>query len=373
MGERVAVYIRLRSESDGIWSLDDEGLSYCIKDKKMTYTCFKSVFHNETNIQICQSKIKKNIQDFIGGENVTIFAYGQTGSGKTHTIFGSVDDLGIVQLALKDIFESEPENIKLSYFELFNEKVFDLCGKKELKMFSLNNEVVIKDLYVKETKCLDEALQFVDDCQVNRTSGITEFNYSSSRSHGVLKITKNEKNLFFIDLAGSERATKDKNRLVEGGYINKSLLALGKLVNDSLAGKTMLFRESKLTRILKTSFENKTDIVAICTISSLPKFIQESISTLSFASRLSNLTIKAKETKIDAESNKSSEDKKIQDEKISAMIELYNNRIENLEELVLSLLDRHPNKTTSDIYVLEKQMFNLHLDELTNKQHENIN
>ena len=63
-----------------------------------------------------------------------------------------------------------------------------------------------------------------------------------------------------VDLAGSERSSVTKNtglRLIESGNINKSLLALGTVINglvDQSEKKAKIFipwRDSKLTRILK--------------------------------------------------------------------------------------------------------------------------
>jgi len=63
-----------------------------------------------------------------------------------------------------------------------------------------------------------------------------------------------------VDLAGSERSSSTKNtglRLIEGGNINKSLLALGTCINGLVEASDkgskifIPWRDSKLTRILK--------------------------------------------------------------------------------------------------------------------------
>jgi len=363
MDTKASVYVRLRQEIGGIWNVEDRSLSYVFDKKKFVYNCFDNIYQNANNGCLYESDIKNSIHKFIENENVTVFAYGQTGSGKTYTMLGSDENPGIVQLALKEIFVLEPEKISLSFIELFNEKIYDLYTKKELNIYSLNNEVIIRGMHVETPKNITEALEFLRKCHGNRKNGVTEFNYDSSRSHGVFKISKANAVLYFIDLAGSERAAKDKNRLVEGGYINKSLLALGKLVNCSLESKKMHFRESKLTRILQSSFEQKTNIVAICTISSLRKSVQESISTLNFAARVSNLELKTERSDADlvpiSGQNKTNSDHL----KYDKIINLYKTRIENLENLIVSLLEKNPNQTTSEIYILEKQMFNLSLEE----------
>jgi centromeric protein E len=87
------------------------------------------------------------------------------------------------------------------------------------------------------------------------TSGTTDFNARSSRSHTVLTITIESRSSFvipkhnsprksvieelgpirisslsLIDLAGSEKATSQEERRKEGGFINKSLLTLEKVI-----------------------------------------------------------------------------------------------------------------------------------------------
>jgi len=71
-------------------------------------------------------------------------------------------------------------------------------------------------------------------------------------------------------LAGSERSSSTKNtglRLIEGGNINKSLLALGNCINglvESSEKGVKIFipwRDSKLTRILKVKFDLLTNKV----------------------------------------------------------------------------------------------------------------
>ena len=74
------------------------------------------------------------------GYNGTIFAYGQTSSGKTHTMEGVINDptmQGIIPRIVNDIFNhiySMEENlefhIKVSYFEIYLDKIRDLLDRK---------------------------------------------------------------------------------------------------------------------------------------------------------------------------------------------------------------------------------------------------
>jgi len=80
--------------------------------------------------------------------------------------------------------------------------------------------------------------------------------------------------LTFIDLAGSEKVTSDKQQkgILEGSNINKSLLALGNCINSLTEkrknGSTFIpYRDSKLTRLLKDSLGGNTKTVMIACIS----------------------------------------------------------------------------------------------------------
>lgn len=83
---------------------------------------------------------KAIVKDVLGGYNGTIFAYGQTSSGKTHTMEGVLNDgqyMGIIPRIVNDIFNyiySMDENIefhiKVSYFEIYLDKIRDLLDGK---------------------------------------------------------------------------------------------------------------------------------------------------------------------------------------------------------------------------------------------------
>lgn len=81
--------------------------------------------------------------DVLMGYNGTIFAYGQTSSGKTHTMEGVMGDphlQGIIPRIVNDIFnhiyameENLEFHIKVSYFEIYMDKIRDLLDGKTTK------------------------------------------------------------------------------------------------------------------------------------------------------------------------------------------------------------------------------------------------
>ena len=135
----------------------------------------------------------------------------------------------------------------------------------------------------------------------------TLVNQHSSRSHAIITISiqKTSQNANFIDevtfsklsiidLAGSERGnvclqSRSKTSQMEGGNINKSLLALGNCINilgdKSKRNNYVPYRDSKLTRILKDSLGGNCRTVMIACISPSSLFYDESLNTLNYAVR----------------------------------------------------------------------------------------
>jgi centromeric protein E len=106
-------------------------------------------------------------------------------------------------------------------------------------------------------------------------------NEQSSRSHSVLRVIVESRpgddtgvgsivrtsTLSMVDLAGSEGVSRTKAegiRFREGQNINKSLLALSKVIHrlsqtgSKQSGSFINFRDSKLTRILQPSLGGMT-------------------------------------------------------------------------------------------------------------------
>ena len=80
-----------------------------------------------------------HVRSLFQGLDVTIFAYGETGTGKTHTMRGGLKlaERGVIPRLLSNVFrrgkkiakDSDGETtvqVALSYYEIYNDKVFDL-------------------------------------------------------------------------------------------------------------------------------------------------------------------------------------------------------------------------------------------------------
>ncbi|XP_018541842.1 kinesin-like protein KIF18A isoform X2 [Lates calcarifer] len=287
---------------------------------------FDHVFsENSTQVDIFENTTKGVLDGVMNGFNCTVFAYGATGAGKTHTMLGSQNDPGVMYRTMKELFkrmddakEEKEFAVAFSYLEVYNEQIRDLlanAGPLAVREDS-SKGVVVQGLTLHQPKSAEHILEALDSGNRNRTQHPTDMNATSSRSHAVFQIYLRQQDktaslnpnvcvakMSLIDLAGSERAsaTNAKGaRLREGANINRSLLALGNVINalaDPKSKKTHIpYRDSKLTRILKDSLGGNCRTVMIANVSPSSKSYDDTHNTLKYANR-------AKEIKSSLKSN----------------------------------------------------------------------
>lgn len=248
--------------------------------------CFGS---KDSNRKVYDTVARRVVMASLEGYNGTVFAYGQTGSGKTYTMMGSesvdldrnVCDLksstpstperqsasplrlmtpelprrsigpngkGIVKYALEDLFQAvaaaqgKSYTLTCSYFELYNEQVFDLLSE-HIKTRAAPLPICedsqrgfyVKGLSEYVASSIEEVLHYLGRGEANRHYAGTAMNHHSSRSHTIFRLNvasvttvftrdmclsspqdcdsddsnniTTESVLNFVDLAGSERAT----------------------------------------------------------------------------------------------------------------------------------------------------------------------
>lgn len=249
------------------------------------------------------------------GINVSVFAYGNTGAGKTFTMLGNEKKQGIIPRTVRQLFTtfqntsaalSEEKRaskyvLKISYFEIYNEKVYDLVkftGQDLCIREDLQRQILIPGLSLIPVESFEEFQTLFTSATRNRTTAATRLNAASSRSHSVLTLLVEcsqpngsvvRSKMHLIDLAGSEDNRKTENsgiRLIESSAINKSLFVLGKVVDALNANDSRIpYRDSKLTRILQDSLGGKSQSLLIANLSPSDKFHLESFNTLNFASK----------------------------------------------------------------------------------------
>lgn len=123
-------------------------------------------------------------------------AYGQTCSGKTYTILGVTEAPGIIPCVLRDLFSIVSEAsrkiiLKVSYLEIYNEKVYDLLGKQSQALKIAEDatwgcEVTGSTLY--PIGSFEESLRLLEKGEKHREYGKKVNHERSSRSHTLLRI-----------------------------------------------------------------------------------------------------------------------------------------------------------------------------------------
>lgn len=268
------------------------------------------------------------------GYHTCIFAYGQTGSGKSYTMMGTPEHPGLIPRTCEDLFQriessTSPNvsyNVRVSYFEVYNEHVRDLLVPRTdppyyLKIRESPTEgPYVKDLTDAPVKNLADIMRHMRLGDSSRTTASTKMNDTSSRSHAVFTImlkqihhdlatdetTERVARIRLVDLAGSERAKATEatgQRLREGSNINKSLTTLGRVIaaladprhsrlhNGRKNKDVVPYRDSILTWLLKDSLGGNSKTAMIACIA--PSDYDETLSTLRYADQAKHIRTRA--------------------------------------------------------------------------------
>jgi len=300
---------------------------------------FDDVFGpSSTQERVYDAAVRPMVRDVLEGMNCTVFAYGQTGTGKTHTMSGARDaecdvlsqDAGVIPRAMSQLFEhlesKELEHsVKVTYLELYNEEITDLLGPpaeeasssassassaagkvKHALMEDGKGGVAVKGLEEVYVGSTEEVFAVLNRGNARRRTEETLLNKHSSRSHSVFSVTVHVKDvspdgeefvrcgkLNLVDLAGSENISRSgakEKRAKEAGEINKSLVALGRVIT-ALVDKSahVPYRDSKLTRLLRDALGGRCKTCIIATVSPASHSVEETLSTLEYAHRAKNI------------------------------------------------------------------------------------
>jgi centromeric protein E len=225
------------------------------------------------------------------------------------------DERGVLEMAAEDIFTHICNTagrdflLRVSFVEIYNEIIRDLLSDASDATVNIRedpkrgvyceaSESVITD-YESIIRALKKGIS-------RRAVEATAMNDTSSRSHTIFKLVIESKengrgdnadpdgavlvsSLNLVDLAGSESVRHTGatgQRAKEGGKINQSLLSLSRVIHAlSQPGAHVSFRDSKLTRLLQPSLSGNAKMSVVCCITPAEKYLEETRSTLQFASR----------------------------------------------------------------------------------------
>ena len=207
--------------------------------------------------------------------------------------------------------------VKTSYLEIYNEQIMDLLDPQSYNLHvreDIKKGVYVESLQEETVTDVKDMMNLTTRGARNRHTGSTLMNKESSRSHSVLTTTIESKTMnddgvwqmkssrfHIIDLAGSERSKNTQavgERLKEAGMINKSLTALGIVINSLVEiseGKNrhVHYRDSKLTFLLRDSLGGNSKTVIIANVTPAAISMGETLSTLKFAQRAKLIKNKA--------------------------------------------------------------------------------
>ncbi|CAM9372644.1 unnamed protein product [Scytosiphon promiscuus] len=301
-----------------------------LPDGKGTFFTYDRIFDEDSSTEAVYDGVAKEIVHSVSrGMNGTIFAYGQTSSGKTFTMQGGGGEAnpGIVQIATQDLFRFIQEKtdrmflMRVSYLEIYQEEIRDLLKPENTNMQVREDprKGVYIDAHEETVGDFETVLKVLKMGEKQRHVGCTEMNSRSSRSHTIFRLVLESQEMFddkvhasqedvdtstlvatlnLVDLAGSEsvRHTGATGiRQKEGGMINQSLLTLSRVIQTlTQPGNSHVnYRDSKLTRILQPSLSGNARMAIICCATAAEGFLEETRSTLQFASRAKEIKTRA--------------------------------------------------------------------------------
>ncbi|OZC10019.1 hypothetical protein X798_02865 [Onchocerca flexuosa] len=258
------------------------------------FNCDRAFNEKHTQSDIF-GEIRPLITSCMDGYNVCIFAYGHTGSGKTYTMEGLPNDPGVYQRSMNHLFRIAEDRLKdidytisISMLEIYNEKIRDLLSNNKCNL---------------PIRIGDNGILEIPGLLVFNASATTDLNDRSSRSHAIVCVrlravnrTTNivtESRLNLVDLAGSERVSQSGatgQQLKEAQCINRSLSELGNVVTALRQRQQHIpFRNCQLTRFLENCLNGDSKTLVIVQLAPDAATIQETISSLNFADKLSKI------------------------------------------------------------------------------------
>jgi hypothetical protein len=205
--------------------------------------------------------------------------------------------------------------VTLSYYEIYNDRVYDLFEAPEkrslagLPLREKDGKTIVVGLSERDCDDLKDFERLYIEANNNRSTAGTKLNAQSSRSHAILMVKVIQTNgdeiltstASAIDLAGSEdnrRTENGKERMVESASINKSLFVLSQCIDAIGRGdKRIPYRESKMTRILSLGQNNGITIM-ILNLAPLRSYHLDTLSSLNVSSRAKRIEVREIENEI---------------------------------------------------------------------------
>eukprot|EP00760_Papus_ankaliazontas_P030348 PhM_4_TR4784/c0_g1_i1/m.80086 len=312
----------------------EDPTTLCVVETNHKFHHFKfdNVFDMDaTQEEVYNTAVVDVVESALDGSNVTVMASGPTGAGKTFTLIGTQSDPGMLSMTLQDLLRYRSQvpsdlecHISLSAVEVYNDEVLDLLKDKTvLKIRELGGEDTVMGMTYMRVENAQSLQRCLAIAASHRAVSATAMNDVSSRSHAIFFVdfvqkpkypparrpsqngsnksissssSEQRSRLAFVDLAGSERVKTSGaagQTLLEAQAINKSLSALASVVHALHANQRHIpFRDSKLTRILKSSMVDLASrVLLIANVAATTSRRAETCVALRFADNVKNLKV----------------------------------------------------------------------------------
>ena len=271
---------------------------------------------DSTQMDLFQTIGMELVDLIMNGYSACCLAYGPAATGKTHTLFGSDQEPGLIQLATKELLhaiETAPAHlqfrIKMCYWEMSNREIRDALSIENTENLPVRKNKEMGGVYIPGLTEVDitswgELDDYIMHGNINR---IKMSEQRGARWHGFvkLKITMEDTNrpnhliyttLTFGHLKGPDRVGQkgaDGDVLRHGSSINQSISVLGsamlhavelrrrKAMGEAAGGDATqskandedltesLFSQSKLTQVLTGPLCGSVATVMLSTVSTL--------------------------------------------------------------------------------------------------------
>jgi kinesin family protein 6/9 len=306
---------------------------------------FDSVLNNASQGEVFETCARDIVGSVLAGINGTVLVYGQTGAGKTYTMTGdpslSYSTRGLIPRVLSEVFRevsarpSAAFTVRCSYLEIYKDRMIDLLRTTQGEFDAATGAGVageerdgapdgplviredasgattVHNLLTPVVQTEQDALALLFEGNAARVVTAHKLNSNSSRSHCIFTLYVEQRSrvdeaadvliskLHLCDLAGSERVGKTGSSgvvLEEASYINRSLSFLEQVVL-ALADKRrdhIPYRQTRLTSVLRDSLGGNSITRLIANVSGESQHLEETISTLRFATRVARVENTAK-------------------------------------------------------------------------------
>ncbi|EED87967.1 kinesin motor protein-like protein, partial [Thalassiosira pseudonana CCMP1335] len=286
------------------------------------------------------SELEEPLISSLDGFNVTLLAFGQGGSGKTHSVLGdytfdaegspSLQSHGVQLQSLQQLFtiaghrtDRYKDTFSMTIVEVHNEKLFDLVsgtpsaerdGELEIRT-NIDGNTVVQGLVSIPIESFEDACAAWQETlakQADRLkrhgSDVKKHEKNSNvittihiKSVNIATGVGTEGKLQFVDMAASDIAhgvKRDAEELTGHSdednthFYNKSIDAFNDVVNARCQfDRSVPYRNSTLTHLLRDSLEADTKVLLLCCVSSEQADFADTVGALRFASRMQKVSI----------------------------------------------------------------------------------